>query len=328
VPYTPSRATPRWTPGQGAGGAWKQSPEDFEVVEIPLVAPTGEGEHQWLRVRKIGLTTLDVVGALSRASGVRPDAVGYSGLKDRLATTTQDFTILGGEPVTALPEGMTILATGRTTRRLRVGQLRGNHFTIHVRGGDATIATERIARLRDTGMPNYYGVQRVGGDAPLEGRAILRGGGPRLRFDQLKFALSAWQSELFNRVLAERGPRRLSGDLVIDRADALGPDDGDPDPSDPDAGTRVDTRGLPTGPMFGPRMRWPEGEARALEEAVLAAERLPPGALERFGKLTQGTRRALWVAVEADVEPTPAGFRLRFMLPAGSYATVLLEEVL
>ena len=48
----------------------------------------------------------------------------------------------------------------------------------------------------------------------------------------------------------------------------------------------------------------------------------------QFGKLIRGTRRALWVEVEATLDGEPGGFVLRFRLPAGSYASVLLEEVL
>ncbi|MFZ5478656.1 MAG: tRNA pseudouridine(13) synthase TruD [Myxococcota bacterium] len=300
--YTSQRLYPKWTDGPGAGGAWKETPEDFEVVELPLVEPTGAGEHQWFRIEKVGRTTIDVVHALARAAGVDASEVGYAGMKDRFARTTQDFTVHFGKDVERLPDGMTIVAKGRTARRLRVGQLRGNEFRIRVRGGDADVAEARLARLRETGMPNYYGVQRVGGDAPAQGRAVLLGGGPRLRFDQLKFTLSAFQSLLFNRVLQRRGRARLDGDLEED--------------------------GVPTGPIYGHAMRWPTGEALALEEAVLAEEALPAGAWSRFPKLTQGTRRKLWVPADATVDREPDAFRLCFRLPAGSYATVLLEEIL
>ncbi|MFN7146578.1 MAG: tRNA pseudouridine(13) synthase TruD, partial [Myxococcota bacterium] len=266
--FRPTHEWPRWTDGPGAGGTWKASPEDFQVTEIPEITPTGAGEHQWLRIEKTGLTTLDVVDALARAADVRPDAIGYAGLKDRFARTVQDFTVQLGREITELPRGMRILERTKTQRRLRTGQLAGNAFALFVRGGDATIARERLERLKATGMPNYYGSQRVGGSAPVEGKAILMGGGPRLRHNQLKFVLSAYQSLLFNRVLAARGRARLDGDL--------------------------DEDGIPTGPMFGPTMRQPTGEALALEQRVLAAEGLPADAWTRFEKLTQGTRRKLW----------------------------------
>jgi tRNA pseudouridine13 synthase len=294
---------PRWTDGAGAGGVWKESPEDFRVDEIPLAPPTGGGEHQWLHVEKVGRTTLDVVDVLARRAGVRPDAVGYAGMKDRFARTTQAFTIqLGRDVPDDLMPGVRVLARSRTAKRLRVGQLGGNTFTLRIRGGDAAVAAARIERLRETGMPNYYGVQRVGGDAPHQGREILLGRGPRLGHTQLKFALSAYQSLLFNRVLAARGRARLEGDLEED--------------------------GIPTGPMYGSRMPWPTGEALRLEREAIDAEGLPTDAWSRFGNLTFGTRRKLWLPVDAAIHPLEDGFELRFSLAAGAYATVFLEEIL
>jgi len=289
------------------------NPEDFVVEELPAEPPTGEGEHQWLRVEKRGLGTLDLVERLARVAGVPPDGIGYAGLKDRDARTIQDFTVPGGRPIEDLGPDTRILARDRTRRRLRVGHLAGNRFTIRVRDGDAARAADRVAQLRASGLPNYYGVQRIGGRAPDDGRAILRGGGPRLPYAQLKFALSAYQSLLFNRVLARRGAVRLEGDLV-EAGDGWRP------------AVEGDTA-APTGPMYGPEMPWPGGEAGRIEREVLHAEGLPDGAWSRFPKLTRGTRRALWVPVDPIVEPTPDGFWLRVELPAGSYATVLLEEV-
>ena len=48
-----------------------------------------------------------------------------------------------------------------------------------------------------------------------------------------------------------------------------------------------------------------------------------------FGKLLMGTRRHNLVYVDdLAAEPEPNGLRLTFTLPAGSYATVLLREVM
>lgn len=314
--FRPSRRWPRWTEGPGAGGSWKACPEEFEVEEQPLAPPTGEGEHQWLWVEKVGLSTDEVADRLARAAGVPPVAVGYAGLKDRAARTRQAFTILGGREVVDPGPGARILARDRTRRRLRVGQLAGNRFTLRVRGGEPAVAAARLERLIATGCPNYYGEQRVGGSAPDQGRALLLGRGPPLPHRARRFALSAWQALLFNRVLARRGRARLPGDLV---------------PAEGEARFRLAAdgeRAPPTGPLFGWSMPWPEGEARRLERAVLAEDGVPETALARGGELLRGTRRALWFAVRAELVPAPDGFWLRMELPAGSYATEVLEELL
>jgi tRNA pseudouridine13 synthase len=71
------------------------------------------------------------------------------------------------------------------------------------------------------------------------------------------------------------------------------------------------------------------GEAAQREAAVLRDAGLTAGSFAGFGKLLQGTRRHNLVYVE-DLAGTVEGrdVLLTFTLPAGSYATVLLREVM
>lgn len=293
---------PTWTPGRGAGGWWKASPAEFSVVEIPSGTPDGDGEHQWLWIEKTGCTTAEVADWLAYAAGVRRSDVGYAGLKDRDARTEQAFTIMGGRPPEGAPGGVRILRQTRTRHKLRVGSLAGNRFSLLVRGANPGVLRERVRLVSASGFPNYYGVQRLSGGAPERGRDLLLGRRLRLDHAEVKFALSAYQSLLFNTVLARRGSRRLLGDLLDD--------------------------GAPTGPIYGHQMPWPDGAALALERAVLAEERLPPDAWTAFPDLTRGTRRRLRVDTAVTLSEEAEGHRLEFSLPAGSYATVLLEELL
>ena len=84
----------------------------------------------------------------------------------------------------------------------------------------------------------------------------------------------------------------------------------------------------PTGPMFGPEMRWPMHDARAAEEALLTRAGLTVESLERFGRFGRGTRRVVRVRpADLELSKEDDGFSLRFSLPAGSYATVVLREI-
>jgi tRNA(Glu) U13 pseudouridine synthase TruD len=70
--------------------------------------------------------------------------------------------------------------------------------------------------------------------------------------------------------------------------------------------------------------------ARALEDAVFAAHQVQPTSFAPLGRLARGGRRPLSAPVgEAELEPgdEPASLRLGFLLPPGSYATVLLSEL-
>ena len=71
------------------------------------------------------------------------------------------------------------------------------------------------------------------------------------------------------------------------------------------------------------------GDAAAREAAVLAEGELEAARFTHFGKLLQGTRRHNLVYLDRlKYAVEPEGIRLQFILPAGSYATVLLREIM
>ena len=93
---------------------------------------------------------------------------------------------------------------------------------------------------------------------------------------------------------------------------------------------RFDAREIVTaGPMFGKKTYPAEGLAAEREAAVLRDNQLSPASFGGFGKLVLGTRRHNLIYLDdlaANWEPE--GLRLLFTLPAGSYATILLAEVM
>jgi tRNA pseudouridine13 synthase len=166
----------------GSGGVIRKTPEDFEVTEIPLYDACGEGEFVFLRVRKRGMGTFEAVRRLGQALQVPEREIGYAGLKDARAVTTQWISV----PVAAegrargleLP-GITVLEARRHGNKLRIGHLRGNRFSIVVRGAQPG-GMERAEGILDVllrrGAPNYFGEQRFGarGASHHYGEAILR----------------------------------------------------------------------------------------------------------------------------------------------------------
>src|SRR5512138_2005781 len=77
----------------GIGGTIKEIPGDFQVREIPLYPPCGEGEHTFTEIEKSGITTLEAVRRLSRALNIPEREIGYAGLKDARGTTIQTLSI-------------------------------------------------------------------------------------------------------------------------------------------------------------------------------------------------------------------------------------------
>ena len=312
----------------------RATPEDFVVDEIPLYPPCGEGDHCFVRVEKRGLTTEQVARALAREVGARPRDLGYAGRKDRVAVTRQWLSLPGVAPerVRGLAgEGFRVLEAERHRHKLRTGQLAGNRFEIVVRDAAAP-APERLAALVRCGLPNRFGPQRFGrdGDNPEQARRLLAGAPVRDR-RAARFLLSALQAELFNAVLAKRPlpPDRLEpGDVaVVHRSGGLFVVE-DLARETPRAEAFEIS---PTGPIFGPKTTAPGGAPAARETALRERLGIPGDAELRLprGLRLRGARRALRVRPEGlAAEPAGEGaWRLRFGLPPGSYATVLVEEL-
>src|SRR4051812_42170623 len=166
----------------GLPGVIKQRPEDFFVQELPLYDPSGEGEHVYVEVQKVGLTTFELINRLSRALNVSPKGIGYAGMKDAQAVTVQTVSIFGTTPeaVMALQvPGVTGRGAIRHVNKLRLGHLRGNRFAVRLRNVQATDVVKLqpvMKTIQERGLPNYFGEQRFGrrGDNHLLGAAIVR----------------------------------------------------------------------------------------------------------------------------------------------------------
>lgn len=148
-----------------------------------------------------------------------------------------------------------------------------------------------------------------------------------------EFYLSAYQSDLFNRIVAERLPMGLGKLEKGDLAYVHGPGAvffvEDPAREQP----RADALEIsPTGPMFGNRMSIAEGIAGTQERTVLEEERLTLDTFRTAKMRIQGNRRPLRfpvrdVEIELEEDGRGAYLALRFTLPRGCYATALLREL-
>lgn len=167
----------------GTGGIFKEEQEDFQVTEIPLYLPSGSGEHTYVLVEKRGITTLEMLRRLARASGVAERDLGYAGLKDARGITRQTVSVPRVPPAQLrgleLP-GMRILSAELHGNKLKPGHLAGNRFLIRIRqvGEQAALqAAATLGVLQERGVPNFYGQQRYGlqGNSAIIGRRLLQG---------------------------------------------------------------------------------------------------------------------------------------------------------
>lgn len=341
LPRLASERLARALPADGAEGAaelrFREESDDFRVEELPLYLPAGEGEHLYLHIEKRNLSTPQLVARLQERFGLEEAEVGYAGRKDARGVTTQWLSVPARkvepelEAVEALGE-LRLLEAKRHQNKLRLGHLRGNRFTLHLRGSiDLADVDARAMALCGSGMPNYFGGQRFGaGGYSIDEaeRFLARGRRPRGRRE--RFWASVAQSSFFNDWLSDRvadgsWQEALAGDVLMKPTGASFVCE---DPSLDTPRVRA-LEVTPAGPLYGAKMRTAGGDALTRESRLLEASGWQLDALMRHPALDVGTRRPARVLPEEwSIAAEPHGARLGFTLPRGSYATVLLGELL
>lgn len=326
-----------------AAATLRATPEDFVVEEQMPYTLAGAGEHLWVKLRKRGYNSEQVAKQLARTAGVTRREVGYAGMKDRHAITVQWFSLhLVARPDpdwSALPDGMMVLESTRHARKLKTGALAGNRFDIVLRDcrdgsliHDRDEVLRRGEELRTRGVPNYFGEQRFGhgGGNVDAARAMFAGSGNVRDRKQGGIYLSAARSLLFNELLAARVTagtwnQALDGDaLMLNGSRSFFV----PDNIDETIQRRLAEGDIhPSGPLWGRGDLPTQSAVREMEAATASAHPDLVQGLEAAG--LEQERRALRVIPQAFnarwLDATT--LNLTFVLPPGSYATMVLREL-
>lgn len=328
----------------------KQEFVDFRVDEVLGFAPTGAGEHLYLRVRKTDLSTTQAARLLAESAGVAQRDVGYSGMKDRRGECTQWFSLKLPQAqesglAAAESEQLQFLESARNNRKLRVGSHRANQFRLTLRQceGPADAWEDRLRRLTATGVPNYFGAQRFGREmSNLEQvRQLFQAqDGDRSQSDggrqRRGMLYSAARAYLFNQVLSQRlgagnWATYVPGDVLnldgTERCFTVTPEQWDATLQ-----TRLDSFDIHiTGPLPGlkdNKDRYAsKAEAADIEDAV--CEKYPDllAGLRARG-IESGRRPLRFMLADLSWEWQASDqLQIGFTLPRGAYATSLLREL-
>jgi len=331
----------------GIGGRIRDKPDHFVVEEIPLYEPKGEGEHLYVNLTREGLTTRDMQRQLAILFGLRVDAVGFAGMKDKYARSTQTFSVTVGRVNADFVEGavarigsslpVTVNWARLHKNKLKPGHLLGNKFTVIVTklglSQDEALGRAQVIadRLRESGVPNFFGSQRFGhyGNNVRRGLEIIRG---QYRVSDRwlrRLLISSYQSYLCNRYLVHRlesgnFDRILTGDVAKRYATGgmFQVEDGVKEQP------RYEAHEISfTAPIYGSEMWSATGPAGELEAEVLAEAGITLEQLEKAG--VKGTRR-LGRLLSSDLveNMAPQGLEIRFSLPKGAFATTVLREIM
>lgn len=298
-----------------AEARFRVKPEDFVVDEELGFEASGAGEHHLVHLQKIGTNTEWLARKIAEFCQVNPVDVGYCGLKDRHAVTSQWFSVYAPKTerydwssfVAGVDDEVALLGATKHHKKLKRGQHQFNRFRItlsdfHASPSDVATRMEQIAQF---GVPNYFGEQRFGSNGNNLHAAEAWANGARTRKSQKHFAISAARSYLFNLILAQRveaGEWRslLAGDQEVS--------------------------GAPSGPLWGRGRSSVTERAAQIEKAVLAPFEHWCAALEHCG-LHQERRSFVSTPRDLTYEHTTGQVILAFGLPAGEFATSVLREV-
>lgn len=207
-----------------------QNEEDFIVEEQPIKFSLS-GNFLVLKIKKTNCDTWELIDRIAKFLNVYSNEIGYAGLKDKRATTTQYITIpkkYSKEIKNFRSKKIEILETFLHNEKLNIGDLEGNRFKINlydVEISDINHIQKIIKIISKNGMPNYFGYQRFGKEVVdnIEKAKNVVYGKEIIKDKKLsKMLVSAYQSSFFNAWLVERLKlskeefKLLDGDVFLD----------------------------------------------------------------------------------------------------------------
>lgn len=292
---------------------FNQNRYDFIVDEIPLGEFSNSGNFLILKIQKEYQSTWDILHIISQKLQIDEHKIGYAGLKDKNATTTQYISIpLIKEKFlnTLNSKSIKLLEVSRHNKKLNIGDLIGNRFTItlkDIKEEDLSTIYQVISKIQKHGMPNYFGYQRFGKDYDFEKAKRVTYGEEILANRKLEHLLiSAYQSYFFNAWLCKRVTlskaeglnklKTLEGDIFLNN----------------------DKKNI-TGLLPGRKV------IRAFKEAREIEKKFDDEFIH-----TKGFRREAWIKpinLNNKYMQEKNQLVLEFTLPKSSYATVLIENI-
>ncbi len=315
--------------------AIRASAADFLVVEELNFEPSGAGEHLLLQIEKTGQNTQYVARELTKLTGLRVRDISYAGLKDRHAVTRQWFCFKWPIKQTLAWQewqltGCTILQVVRHYRKLRLGALKRNHFTLRLTAvSDVKPLLARLP-LVQAGVPNYYGEQRfgiAGGNLHLAERLFQ---GESIPDRQLRgLALSASRSFLFNQVVSSRIAQGDFQTLFAGDVLQLAGSGSIFSVTAPDSVLQqrlADADVHLTAPLCGAGNSLVSAAAAAFEQQAIAPWQHWVDGLINL-RVQQGRRSMRLIPQALTAEVSGDTVTLRFALPAGCFATSVLREL-
>jgi len=334
---------------------FEQRVDTFKVIENSNIKLSKRGDYKLIKVTKESISTMELIDYLSQVFKIKANDIGYAGLKDKHALTTQYITIPKYVNIKKFQNSKRVKLEeiGYCKDRLKIGSLTSNSFEIVLEDiEDFNSLKKAFENIVSNGFANFFGYQRFGvlNDSVKKGQKIATIG-KGSKNQNSKILLAAYQSKFFNEWLNRRlelsyniqneikdnllqslSPTLLNKIKNSNSLFKLLPGDlgyyfyrGKKDFKIVNNINKYTNDFLShkyhiTGVLFGSRVRLSNFLAGDIERAYIDYS---------FNSL-RGARRDAWIwARDTKIvyEKDKNIARLFFTLPPGSYATVLLEEL-
>ncbi|WP_121628605.1 tRNA pseudouridine(13) synthase TruD [Poseidonibacter antarcticus] len=308
-----------------------QNDQDFIVTELPIRF-SGHGNFIIFKVEKSNMDTWELIDRLCDYLGIYSNEIGYAGLKDKRATTTQYLSIpkkYSKEMKAFRSSKIKILDSTLHNQKLNIGDLEGNRFKINLHDVEIEELNQIqkiIKKISKKGMPNYFGYQRFGKEVEenfQKAKDVVYGDVIIKDKKLSKMLISAYQSSFFNEWLVNRLKfneedfKLFEGDIFNEfKRDKLFTAKSITDQILKDFQNQ---KILPTGLLPGRKVFRAMSEARVIEEKY-----------DDMYIQEKGYRRDAIVFPKDITCKYNSGEKmctLEFSLPKGSYATVLIENI-
>lgn len=306
-----------------------QNEEDF-FVEEQAIDFSNSGNFIVLKIKKTNCDTWELIDRISKFLGIYSNEIGYAGLKDKRATTIQYITIpkkYSKEIKNYKNKKIEILDSTLHNQKLNIGDLKGNRFRINLYDvplEDLNHIQKIIKLISKKGMPNYFGYQRFGKDSQenlQKAKELIYDDKTFKDRKVAKMLISAYQSSFFNSWLVERlnlqkeDFKLLDGDIFYDiQRDKLFTPKNITQKVLDDFTNKTIT---PTGLLPGRKV------FKATQEALKIESKHDDNYIQE-----KGYRREAIVFpkdINCSYNAKEKKVTLDFILPKGSYATVLIE---
>jgi len=162
----------------------KTIPEDFEVIEqssVQIVDNQKEGNFAIFLLKKKNMNTETAVQIISQKIRIPRKNIGYAGLKDKKAVTTQYISLKNGKKSLENLEfkNFSLQFVGFSKIDISLGNLVSNYFKIVVRNvskRELQIFEKNLERLEKNNFffPNFFGKQRFSANNHKIGQLLVK----------------------------------------------------------------------------------------------------------------------------------------------------------